>query len=603
MVIRRYARSRSDITKILTDIFQSRLGMQLNTADANAVIETIAGNLCRCSGGIFCPCDESNAGSETQAPQATATENGGKRSKKKDISLPLRRTTITELRQSWGKASEAFRKAEELQQVSILRENQSRLQTVVTIADVDMWLRDHNIKPLQRYIVKQKVYEYKKDANGKYVKERDPRTGKLVKVKELDENGNPKFHYEDKIKLESPTKRMQELLKNEAFTQLNIFDRARIAAQFERGDRVRDYSGKFSIQHAGTNNMKMADAIKIGDKEFRIIGADTIQGCDQMCLECYAAKMAAISGITHQHPILAKLGGTLRSNEILRVGTNGEPGKDWNHTNEQIRDMIKRSQKAGNDVSVEKNIFFITKLLNIDGFDPEIEKNLEVSMDPIYPEHMRQTMTNILRIKSKYPDTNIVLRIRSVNSNDPAIMAIQDDAIKFANTLGLPVLETKMRFVRETSAKILDLNMDPNKPPYYSRHITKVPKLDKEGNPIIKNGKYVYQKENQLKLTHPGGYQYENMTKSKAEVVRVCNEKNEGTGACAACHACYDLMIGPDREKNIARSKEKMSKLNIDISKLGAPTRFDPTGYGVTQYPKGKAFDKKPKSRSKKKQQ
>lgn len=107
-----------------------------------------------------------------------------------------------------------------------------------------------------------------------------------------------------------------------------------------------------------------------------------------------------------------------------------------------------------------------------------------------------------------------------------------------------------------------------------------------------KNGNIMYKKENQLKLTHPKGYQYENITKSKAENVRVCNEKNEGVGACAACHACFDLMVGPEREKNIARSKERMAKLKIDISSLKAPTQFDVTGTGLKKYPKGRSFSK-----------
>ena len=168
--------------------------------------------------------------------------------------------------------------------------------------------------------------------------------------------------------------------------------------------------------------------------------------------------MTNTPGIRHQNAVKAVVTSTLFPNEIMRVGTNGEPGKSWKHTALQIKAVIKRSNAKiekeiargkrvddGKRITPEGNIFFISKMLNVDDWDASIIKNVEVSMDPLYPDHMRQTMSNVMRIKTQYPDTNFVLRIRSIASKDPAMMAVQEDAVEFANALGLPVLETKPR--------------------------------------------------------------------------------------------------------------------------------------------------------------
>jgi hypothetical protein len=482
------------------------------------------------SGSLCCTEECLDRENKVKGEKITKEKSSSFSSEKKAVVSGLGEVTVSSKKQA---VKEAY------SQVEILKDNASDLQKISTISDVKNWLKSNSIKELQSFEKDVKVYEYQKDENGIKVKDAKGNPVKVVDEK----TGHFKYHMEKKMVSESPAVRIGELVQNKAYMALPIFDRARIAAQMERGQRKSDYSGSFTISHKRNANMKMTEELKTPEGNFRIIGADTVQGCDQMCYECYAAKITAKTGIRHQNPIKAVLKGSLQANEILRIGTNGEPGKDWNHTALQVKDLIERSTKGDNVVTPEKNIFFISKMLNINGWNPDYIKNVEVSLDPLYPDHMRQSMINVARIKTQYPDTNFVLRIRSIASNDPSIMAVQQDAVDFANELALPVLETKLRFNKNISEKILDLDMT-----QYSRHLV-------EQSPEEVAAGEKPKKENQLKLNAP-------ILKDKANNIRVCNEKNVGTGACAACHACYDLMSQPStREANIAASNKAISKL------------------------------------------
>jgi hypothetical protein len=469
-------------------------------------------------------------------------------------------------------ASNSETEKELTKEVKILRDNQAPLQHISTIKDVHDWLVKNKIEPLQLSMKKVKIYDYEKTEKGTFKRVENPKTGKMERVKLYNEDGSRKSHMENKIVSESPAKRITELVKNEDFMALPVFDRARIAAQFERRERPNDYSGSFRINHGNKGNMKMTDKIEFGDKKISIIGADTIQGCDQMCYECYANKMAY--NINHQNPVRANLNGTIFPDEVIRIGTNGEPAKDWKHTADEVKALMLRSNDklaaGGTSVSPEENVYFISKMLSIDGWDPTYIKNVEVSMDPLYPDHMRQTMVNVARIKTQYPDTNFVLRIRSVNSEDPAMMYVQDEAIKFANTMGLPVLETKLRFAKETSIPLLKLNTDENKPPFYEKHLVETEEVDDNGNKITK-------KENQFKVSTS----ILRTLPEKPDNLSVCNEKNIGAGACSKCQNCYKLMTDKStRESNIAKSNEVMK--HLDIQDFADPTAKDVTGYGGT---------------------
>ena len=129
--------------------------------------------------------------------------------------------------------SDATAKRKGLEQIEILRDNQADLQKVSTIKDAKTWLESHG---------------YKEPA--------------------------PKAPYKER----SPANRITKLMKDPDFTNLVVFDRARIAAQVERGQRKRDYAGKFAITHKKTANMKMADDLENDEGSFRIVGGDTVQG-------------------------------------------------------------------------------------------------------------------------------------------------------------------------------------------------------------------------------------------------------------------------------------------------------------------------------------
>jgi hypothetical protein len=188
----------------------------------------------------------------------------------------------------------------------------------------------------------------------------------------------------------------------------------------------------------------------------------------------------------------------------MRVGTSGDPAIDWAHSNKEIQGVFDRSE----NVTTDKNLFGITKLQSIEGFDPAIWKNLEVSLDPLNPDHMLKTMSNIQKLKKINPDINISARIRSYKSNNPALQRTQNDAVQFANHNGLEILETKMRFKNKEYEDILDLD-----------------KAAYKG----KGAQRVYDGESILKKDNPD-----------ADNITVCGE-GVTEGQCITCRGCEKL--------------------------------------------------------------
>ena len=328
---------------------------------------------------------------------------------------------------------------------------------------------------------------------------------------------------------------IEELLQDPAFTSLSIFDRIRVAAQVERPVRSRDYSPNSKPK---ANRKLGAVSVRAGTSEkvegSGIVAADTVAGCDHYCFECYALKGAQQTRISHQHPILRDLAGTIRAGELLRIGEVGDPSKNWAHTHEQVQKLIARSQDAGNEVDFD-NVFYITKLLNLNGFNPETARNLQVSLDPFYPAHMSRAFQNILRIKSAYPEVNIAVRVRSIATFDTELQESQQKAIDFAKDYSLPVLETRMRFVRKSSFDILSLDKS---------------KYKREGN--------------QWKLK---GNQFQNEQEQKF----VC-DKNEG--GCVTCKGC-SLTMRELRPSSVENQVLANPYSNVEI---GTEVEFDPTG-------------------------
>ena len=174
-----------------------------------------------------------------------------------------------------------------------------------------------------------------------------------------------------------------------------------------------------------------------GEKSL-IIQSDTIRGCKNACKSCFAEKLATKSNICFDTPVkVLKLKGKIKSNIMYRFGTAGDPATCWNHSENLIK------AKWLNEDS--KNMCIITKLQSIEGFTGYFN-NLQVSVDPLNKAHFFKTLRNVKILTSKFNNLNIVLRIRSTNSNSYEVQKLQKIAIKFANLNDFKVLETLMRF-------------------------------------------------------------------------------------------------------------------------------------------------------------
>jgi hypothetical protein len=154
---------------------------------------------------------------------------------------------------------------------------------------------------------------------------------------------------------------------------------------------------------------------------------------------------------------------------------------DWSYTNEQIKKVGLDSPghfkgnkyiPGGRDMT-----FIITKLQNLENFDPEVTKNLEVSVDPMMPTHFFNSLKNIETINDTWPgEVNIMLRIKSVSTYSDEINALQKIAVDFANKHDIPVLETRVRFKKGDTAALSQVQ-----PEYYHqggqhKHVSYYPK-------------------------------------------------------------------------------------------------------------------------------
>jgi hypothetical protein len=224
---------------------------------------------------------------------------------------------------------------------------------------------------------------------------------------------------------------LNNLYDDPKFQALNKFDQVRVYAAAQRPPRQKVYPENFSL----TQNAKA-----VGSDIFTV---DTIRGCDNFCLDCYAVFGAAQTRIEHASVVKATLKGKFNPDRTYRFGTVGDPAYDWAHSVDQVKKVIARSPE---EFDPRKGVYGITKLQSIDGLDTSIFHNLEVSLDPLFPDHMMTAMQNVVRLKRMDPDVNIYLRIRSFESLNKDLSASLDTAVKFAKDTGLPVLETRMRW-------------------------------------------------------------------------------------------------------------------------------------------------------------
>ena len=183
--------------------------------------------------------------------------------------------------------------------------------------------------------------------------------------------------------------------------------------------------------------------------EGEYIPLDTSRGCLNNCNECYACGLAKKSNLDFTKPTKVELIGNFQDDptKIRRIGTSGEPSWDpikedynWAWTNEQVKNTGLATPEG------QKKTFIITKLNTVEGFDPSIIRNLEVSVDPMNPQHFFQTMKNLDKLRELDPTLNVMMRIRSVSTASDEINALQQIAVDYANKTRTPVLETRMRF-------------------------------------------------------------------------------------------------------------------------------------------------------------
>ncbi len=233
------------------------------------------------------------------------------------------------------------------------------------------------------------------------------------------------------------------------------------------------------VKGAG-GNMKLAGS--------DIISGDTSKGCMGMCPECFAKYGQSGMKKFFCDPVPVKLTGDFYDNPhaYRRIGEFGEPNMNpvewqkvrdeylqkyrsgqemtqqdldeiieraynWDYTNEQLKNTNlhtdgywegSRYVPGGKDKT-----FLITKLQSLDGFDPDIIRNLEVSVDPTMPDHAFRSLKNIEELKNKYGDkVNITMRVRSIASGSDEINALQKAAVDLANKNDIPILETRLRF-------------------------------------------------------------------------------------------------------------------------------------------------------------
>jgi hypothetical protein len=171
-----------------------------------------------------------------------------------------------------------------------------------------------------------------------------------------------------------------------------------------------------------------------------IVNLDSIRGCTNNCESCFAKKNSCKSIKYYDRPVpIEKLYGRVDSERYYRFGNFGDPATDWTHTEKLV------------DKYNIPNTFFVTKLQKLEGFSGVL-KNLQISVDPLNKEHFYITLQNIEALLSNDSKLSIILRVRSVATWSDEINNLQDEVVKFANSHGLPILETRVRFTTKDYA-------------------------------------------------------------------------------------------------------------------------------------------------------
>jgi hypothetical protein len=309
--------------------------------------------------------------------------------------------------------------------------------TLPTILDAKNWVKDTDIRMLTSR-TKEPEFLRTEIKNGKKVKVSNPKFSKMNKEPEFlgtkIVNGkkvkvpNPKF---DKTKItyrydNNLEATLDALQKDPRFKELGIFDRANVVSILHRSQKKNVYGPTKEIGQ----NAKMEGT--------NIFEADTIRGCGNNCYGCYACKLAAIGKIDFEIEKITNIKGKIKPHQTLRIGVSGDPAADWAHTAREIQKVLKNSPGT----TSENNVMFITKLQNIDGFDPKVIRNLQISLDPLNPAQMEITMKNLRILKKKYPERfkNIATNETPMrlNKNQHKIIEGNDKYVTKNNQLQLP---------------------------------------------------------------------------------------------------------------------------------------------------------------------
>jgi hypothetical protein len=168
-----------------------------------------------------------------------------------------------------------------------------------------------------------------------------------------------------------------------------------------------------------------------------IMNIDTIRGCPLNCESCYAKKNTSRTIGNFEIPVkVEEYTGKVHQDRLYRIGNYGDPSINWRH-----------SESIARKYGLENN-FVVTKLVYTKGFTGYF-KRLQVSVDTLQKGHLDLTLHNVKKIYWEYPDVKMVLRIRSISSHNQILMMRQQEAVNLANEMGIPVLDTRLRFTRK----------------------------------------------------------------------------------------------------------------------------------------------------------
>lgn len=177
-----------------------------------------------------------------------------------------------------------------------------------------------------------------------------------------------------------------------------------------------------------------------------ICSIDTVRGCTNNCVSCFAKKNSRKGELFCQPVEIEEYTGKVHDNLIYRIGNCGDAATNWKNSEK----LIKKKKITNN--------FCVTKLQSIKGFTG-LFKRLQVSVDPINPKHFETTLRNVDYILKNFSDTEIILRILSLKCLEEDINERIKLAVTFANTLDLKVIETRWRFIRKDTIKRIKLNL------------------------------------------------------------------------------------------------------------------------------------------------